>query len=892
MANSSNNDNIGQGSYRPAVYTSTNMTKQQNIQPPQPNLLDNTKGSRATQDSKTLKNIQELLVYERKLADLEKEQLATDKKRSEEDAARLEKAKKIVEYNRNDLKGKLELLDVDEKRNEQQKEYIKLQLESAETDEQIADLKKQLEEVEANMLINASLKANIEKAEEESLKRQEKIQARIERVNKSILKSKIEERKLLKEKEKLEKEQQERLENRKKLEDQLREKGLTEEQKNQIQGQIESLNIDISSGNEELKAVSGAIKAVSGIASGGTSVILSAMNKTLSSILGTLRDDINKGIKAASENVGKVNTRLQGIDMGLGEGLTAFDAYKSYMQGFTLSYTVSVPKYMDSIIDIIDRGIATDVESKALLATLSERMVSTYNVLDEHLTELIRLQQADLSYAQLGSESTLTQVLNSLFGNTQYLGTEGGSGLYDTVAGMLVKATSSMTGEMAVAFEYAVQKWMGSLYAVGLSDTAVESIVSGIVSLATGDVSGLNTNDSLRNLLALSASSAGLSYSEMLTNGLDASNVNSLLESMVSYLAGIYKSTSNQVTKAEWGNIMGLSMQDLRAISNLTPQDVASISQSYIDYGSAIMEGNNQLNAAISNERLGLAGRQDILLENVLFSTGLTMGTDPTRLIAYQVGQKLQQIGSSIGGVGGGIVGLIGALTEGIDIIDSFKTAVGSGQAAMLSSGAIAPEVSGLTAWDYLVSMLGFASGSAENVNETVRWLSGSAYLDKYLDYAKIVNQRGIMYDGLVPTTYTTSSGAVAGTSAAIKITTPLTESIAETEAATTETAKSIESIIDNSQKIESQAKTVVDSSATTVYDVSSLYDALFVNQIAMKVKLTDYDDIALNKLAATFSANSLAEALRKIIDGSLDVDINDSDTNSIIDTIMKVRGY
>jgi hypothetical protein len=60
-------------------------------------------------------------------------------------------------------------------------------------------------------------------------------------------------------------------------------------------------------------------------------------------------------------------------------------------------------------------------------------------------------------------------------------------------------------------------------------------------------------------LLALSATQAGLSYSDLLTGGLYAEEANELMKAMVDYLKGIYETnkTSNVVT-SEWGNIINL----------------------------------------------------------------------------------------------------------------------------------------------------------------------------------------------------------------------------------------------------------------------------------------------------------------------------------------------
>ena len=98
-----------------------------------------------------------------------------------------------------------------------------------------------------------------------------------------------------------------------------------------------------------------------------------------------------------------------------------------------------------------------------MLATLSDKMVTTFDVLDNTLQRMIRIQQADLTMSQLGSEAQLTKFLNSQFEDTSYLNT-----MYDSVLAAFTDSISSMDKNNATSFTYAVQKWVASLYSVGL----------------------------------------------------------------------------------------------------------------------------------------------------------------------------------------------------------------------------------------------------------------------------------------------------------------------------------------------------------------------------------------------------------------------------------------
>ena len=130
-----------------------------------------------------------------------------------------------------------------------------------------------------------------------------------------------------------------------------------------------------------------------------------------------------------------------------------------------------------------------------------------------------------------------------------------------------------------------VQKWLGSLYSVGVSDSAVNTIAEGLNLLGTGNVTALNSNESMQTLMAMSASKAGVSYADILTGGLDAETTNKLLKSMVEYLQSIANNTdNNQVTKSAYANLFGISATDIRAISNLTQDDVNNISKQTLNY--------------------------------------------------------------------------------------------------------------------------------------------------------------------------------------------------------------------------------------------------------------------------------------------------------------------
>ena len=131
-------------------------------------------------------------------------------------------------------------------------------------------------------------------------------------------------------------------------------------------------------------------------------------------------------------------------------------------------------------------------------------------------------------------EAALTEFFNKKFADSTFM-----NDMHDTVFGAIYDANSLMTAEESSEFEYIVQKWLGSLYSVGMSQEGIQKIATGLNYLGTGNYSGMASDESLQNIFAMSASRAGLNYAELLQRGLDKSSVNKLLESMVGYLRDI-----------------------------------------------------------------------------------------------------------------------------------------------------------------------------------------------------------------------------------------------------------------------------------------------------------------------------------------------------------------
>jgi Flp pilus assembly CpaE family ATPase len=110
-------------------------------------------------------------------------------------------------------------------------------------------------------------------------------------------------------------------------------------------------------------------------------------------------------------------------------------------------------KAVENLRTLVGKGIAFNVEQRAFLDTISEKIATTFEATDASLLKLVRIQQADSTAARLGMESALTAFLNNMYETTEYM-TEAA----DSIRASIYEASALMTAEEATDFEYQVQK--------------------------------------------------------------------------------------------------------------------------------------------------------------------------------------------------------------------------------------------------------------------------------------------------------------------------------------------------------------------------------------------------------------------------------------------------
>lgn len=364
------------------------------------------------------------------------------------------------------------------------------------------------------------------------------------------------------------------------------------------------------------------------------------------------------------------------------------------------SQYVSQAKMYENLSKLVEQGISYNVEQRAFLQTVSEKIATTFDAANGTLLQLIRIQQADSTSARLGLESTLTSFLNGMFGDTSYL-----NNTFDTISANLLGTNSLLSRNESAEFEYVVQKWLGSLGSVGVSDSTLSSLAQGLNYLGTGNIEALNGNASLQRLLVMASNNAGLPYSDLLTGGLNASSANKLLGSLVNYVQQI-STGNNNVVKSQFANLFGVTLSDMSAIMNLTSQDLVSISSNMLTYQGMLEETNDRL-ATLSN-RTSMKERIDNLFDNVMATVGENIGNNASTYTTWLVNNLIEQ---ATGGIN---IPFITAMGNGVDVNANVNQLLKLGIVGINTLGEIGTIMAGLSGRNNL-SVNGWGSEDYNN---------------------------------------------------------------------------------------------------------------------------------------------------------------------------------
>lgn len=417
-------------------------------------------------------------------------------------------------------------------------------------------------------------------------------------------------------------------------------------------------------------------------------VAMMSIQKGLINALQGLTDSVNSNMKTYTELQRGTNARLQGyntratgLEKFLNGGQNSFGILEN-----RLTNAVGVTPYfrtetmLTNLSNLINEGIASNVEQRAFLATASENIANTFDVANGALLRIIRLQQQDSTAARLGMEAYLTKFLNNLVENTEYL-----NNTFDNVQDALVEMSSQMSLQASTELEYIVQKWLGALVGVGMSDTTATNIAQAIGYLGSGNVEALSGSN-LQNLLVMAASRSNLSYSDLLTSGLSAQTADALMKSLVDYMIEIGKS-GNNVVKSQFASTFGISYSDLAAAANLAPS-IGSLYGNRMSFDDMYSELGSQLNAIPG--RMNMATMLDTLWENMEFGLGANIASNPALAAIWKVTDLIQQ---NTGGIN---IPFITAAGFGMDLNTTVENLVKLGVVGASSLGMIGDLISGV----------------------------------------------------------------------------------------------------------------------------------------------------------------------------------------------------
>lgn len=460
--------------------------------------------------------------------------------------------------------------------------------------------------------------------------------------------------------------------------------------------------------------------------------LLTGLTNTLTSALSAATQGINNYLGAYSQYMTGIETRIQG------SGKTFAGMTKMISTNLAGSPYISQVKTVENLSKLVDQGIVYNVEQRAFLQTISEKIATTFDAANSALLQIVKIQQADSTAARLGLEATLTNFLNANFKDTSYLNDS-----YRDVSSLLLGTSSQLGRNKSVEFEYTVQKWLGSLSSVGVSDNTIQSLAQGLNYLGTGDISGLSSNESLQRLLLMGAQLSGVDYSSVLTGGLTSTDANKLLSGVTRFGQQIASNT-NQVVKSQYANLFGLTISDMTSLLNLSSEDLVNISKNMITYSSAVQEVTNQIQQ-IPN-RMTLKDKIDTAFGNVMAGMGETISNSAVLYTTWILNEMITQ--STGGGVqvptpfigplnlnnaiSAGIVG-ISALSEIGTILSSLMSGYNGFN---LDNWGAAETVSKTKGWGFT----GISSKGASTTSSRVMYISSNDS-DNLLNNSIIGNQ-------------------------------------------------------------------------------------------------------------------------------------------------------
>lgn len=355
---------------------------------------------------------------------------------------------------------------------------------------------------------------------------------------------------------------------------------------------------------------------------------------------------VSQAAKTYSGYVDKISTRL----FGANENFASIS--KTISQAFGASPFFKMQSVFEKVEQAVSKGISYNIEERASMAVLSEKIADTFQAFNDNLLRLVRIQQEDSTRARLGMENLLTEFLNQTYHDTSYL-----DSLSKSVSANLFEASSLRSTEKATELEYVIQKYLGAFSSAGVSSSLIENLSRGIGYLASGDISSLSGNDSLQQLLVASANRGGANYGQMLTGDFQTADAIKIFTGFKSLIEDISKTgvANNVVAFSQYAKIFGMTVSDVTAALNVSAEDLRTISADLKTFSALEQRVAEQATSRYMQQRTGGASIGDNLISNFIHGAG-------------------KDIGKSIGGyLSWEIAGALSGMMKGIETGVSFK---------------------------------------------------------------------------------------------------------------------------------------------------------------------------------------------------------------------------
>ncbi len=412
---------------------------------------------------------------------------------------------------------------------------------------------------------------------------------------------------------------------------------------------------------------------------------LTAQFELLAEAAGGLAAALDADVRKIADVQGVVDTRLQGSQVNDKKGQSYWKQLLKDAKSIAgASPFMRQEKLVENIKGMVEKGISFNVKQRAFLTTIQEKIANTFNAADGTLLRLIRIQQKDTTAGRLGMESALNTFLNQMYETSEYL-----SDVASNVRSSLEEMQALMEGQAATELEFQIQKWMGSLYSVGMSQNAVQDIAKTFGELASGDISGL-TGGGTGNLLIMAANEAGKSIADILQNGMDAKETNELMQAMVNYLAEIAESSSDsRVVQQQLANVYGMKASDLRAASSLATS-VKDVAKQDLTYNGMLGQLQKMMNTL--NQRTSISEGMTNMWDNVMYSMASTQASNP---ILWAL-PKMANLLKDVTGGSGIALPFVNVMGFGVDLNTSVADLMMVASMAGTALGALGPLFSGI----------------------------------------------------------------------------------------------------------------------------------------------------------------------------------------------------